>query len=306
MSSMAESQDSWTVGRLLAWTTSYLRDHGSDSPRLDAELLLAEARGCRRIDLYTAFDEVVGEPARGAFRDLVRRRAAGTPVAYLLGRRDFYSLSFRVGPGVLIPRPETETLVVALLDLARAAASQADDGPSSASTGAIEVADVGTGSGVIAVCAAKHLPRARLTAIDSSGAALEIARRNAADHGVADRIEFIESDLFAAVAPERRFDFVASNPPYVRADEYQRLSEGIRRHEPRAALVAGEKGTEVIERLLDQAGERLRGGGRLIVEVSPMIHDAVLALFAADARFEPPVTVKDAERRPRVVHARRR
>ena len=135
------------------WTTDYLKQHGSDSPRLDAEVLLAEARGCQRIELYTAFDEVADDEPRTAFRELVRRRAEGTPVAYLVGQREFYSLSFRVTPDVLIPRPETELLVVrcSICDRSRGTIS----GDSS-----LRIADVGTGSGIIAVCAAKHLPQA--------------------------------------------------------------------------------------------------------------------------------------------------
>ena len=113
------SAEPWTIGRLLQWTTDYLKGHGSESPRLDAEVLLAQALGRRRIELYTTFDELPGDDARAAFRELVRRRAEGTPVAYLVGRREFYSLSFRVTPDVLIPRPETELLVVAALDLAK-------------------------------------------------------------------------------------------------------------------------------------------------------------------------------------------
>src|SRR5215831_4660847 len=113
------SQEPWTIGRLLTWTTDYLNQHGSDSPRLDAEVLLAEARGCKRIELYTAFAEIADEQTRTAFRELVRRRAEGMPVAYLVGKRDFFSLSVRVTPDVLIPRPETEPLVVRLLDLAK-------------------------------------------------------------------------------------------------------------------------------------------------------------------------------------------
>ena len=111
--------EAWTVGRLLQWTTDYLKQRGADSPRLDAEVLLAHALGCQRIELYTRFDEEPGEAARGEFRALVKRRAEGTPVAYLVGRREFYSLPFRVTPDVLIPRPETELLVVAVLDLAK-------------------------------------------------------------------------------------------------------------------------------------------------------------------------------------------
>ena len=187
----------WTVGRLLQWTADYLKTHGSESPRLDAEVLLAEAMGCKKIELYTRFEEEPAESVRAAFRELVKRRAEGAPVAYLLGHREFYSLDFRVTPDVLIPRPETELLVVTLLDLAK---SKPKDTPWS-------IADVGTGSGILAVCAAKNLAAARVTAVDISPAALEIAAENAEKHGVAARIEFLESDLFAAVPPENEIRF---------------------------------------------------------------------------------------------------
>src|SRR6188472_816205 len=159
--------DSWTVLRLLTWTTEYLKSHGSESPRLDAEVLLAHARGCERIMLYAAFDEVVPDDVRAVFRELVRRRAEGTPVAYLVGKREFYSLDFRVTPDVLIPRPETEHLVIAVLDRLKA------DGQKPA-----QVADVGTGSGIIAICVAKQAPQVQVTAIDLSPAALAIAEEN--------------------------------------------------------------------------------------------------------------------------------
>jgi release factor glutamine methyltransferase len=281
---------------LLQWTADYLKRHGSDSPRLDAEVLLAETLGCPRIGLYTAFDTVPGDPPRAAFREMVRRRAEGTPVAYLVGHREFYSLEFRVTQDVLIPRPETELLVVALLDLARGYPAGQP----------VTLCDVGTGSGVIAVCAAKHLPTARVTALDISPAALEVARSNAAAHGVEDRIELVESDLFAALAPERRFDFVVSNPPYVSLSELAALAPGVKEHEPRGALLAGQRGTEVIEALLPQAAQRLNPGGHLLVEISPMLHDAVQSLLAADDRFLPGPTIKDLARRPRVVQAVRK
>ena len=194
-------------------------------------------------------------------------------MAYLVGRREFYSLSFRVAPEVLIPRPETELLVVALLDLAQARAAGA----------ALRIADVGTGSGVIAVCAAKHLPGCRVTAVDVSPAALSIARANAAEHGVAERIEWIESDLLAAVPAERRFDFVVSNPPYVSEAEFARLAPEVKNFEPRRALVAGPQGVEVIERLVPQAADRLDPGGHLLVEISPMIHESVCKIISGGA-----------------------
>jgi len=286
----------WTVGRLLGWTTDYLKQHGSDSPRLDAEVLLAKTLGCQRIELYTTFESVPGDQVRTAFRQLVRRRAEGMPVAYLVGRREFYSMSFRVTPDVLIPRPETELLVVALLDLARERPANEQ----------ITICDVGTGSGIIAVCAAKHLPAARVTAIDVSRAALEVARTNAAEYGVEDRIELVESDLFAAVPAERRFDFIVSNPPYVRESELASLPPDVRHFEPRQALVAGERGTEVIESLVPQAAERLSPGGHLLVEINPALCDAVESLIETDGRLHLGPLIKDLARLPRVVQAVRK
>jgi release factor glutamine methyltransferase len=292
---MAETE-TWTVGRLLQWTAEYLGRHGSESPRLEAEVLLAEALGCQRIQLYTSYDTVPSDEIRTRFRDLVRRRAEGMPVAYLVGRREFYSLAFKVTPDVLIPRPETEFLVIGLLDLAK---QRPADQP-------VAVCDVGTGSGIIAVSVAKYLPSAQVTAVDISPAALAVARGNAATHGVEARIEFVQADLLATLPAEPQFDFVASNPPYVRESEYEALAPDVKKYEPRGALVAGPKGTEIIERLIPLAAERLKSGGYLLMEISPMIHDDVQALIAADARLEPMPTVKDLAQLPRVVQARKK
>ena len=292
---MAQAE-TWTVGRLLQWTTDYLKRHGAEVPRLDAEVLLAYSLGCARIQLYTTFDQEPSEAARSKFRELVRRRAEGEPVAYLVGRREFYSLSFRVTPDVLIPRPETELLVVGLLDLAR----QRDDARPA------EVCDVGTGSGILAVCAAKHLPEARITAVDLSPQALAVAQANAAEHGVGDRITFVTGDLLAGLSGDRQFDFVLSNPPYVSAAEYAALAPEVRNYEPQMALLAGPTGSEVIQRLVPQACQRLRPGGWLLLEISPMIHAAVLGIMENEARLEQVTTIKDLARHPRVIQARRR
>ncbi len=286
--------DEWTIGRLLQWTADYLKSHGSDSPRLEAEVLLAHARGCQRIELYTSFADPADEALRAAFRELVRRRAEGTPVAYLVGHREFYSLDFRVTPDVLIPRPETEVLVLAVLDLLKASGAGPQD-----------VADVGTGSGIIAITVARHAASARLTAIDISPQALAVARDNAERLGVPERIEFVEGDLLAGLPIERTFDIVVSNPPYVSESEWEALARDVKQYEPPLALVAGQAGTSVVERLIPQAAGQLREGGSLLLEISPMIQQPLERLIAAETRLRLERWIKDAAGRVRVVHARR-
>jgi release factor glutamine methyltransferase len=196
----------------------------------------------------------------------------------------------------LIPRPDTELVVVAVLDRIK----ERDR------SGEIAIADVGTGSGVIAIALATHCPRCRVVAIDRSAAALAIAGKNAARHDVADRVSLVESDLLGALPPEQRFDFIASNPPYVRATEYESLTVDVKKHEPKAALVAGPRGTEVIERLIEAATHRLRPGGWLIMEISPLIVEAVEQHISACDALEAGPTLRDLAGLPRVVQAQRR
>lgn len=281
----------WTVGRLLGWTTEWLSARGSDAPRLDAEVLLAFVRRCPRIALYTTFDTVVDEGERTRFRELVKRRGAGEPVAYLVGTREFFSLPFAVSPAVLVPRPETEGLVIRAIDLCREAEAP-------------RIADVGTGSGAVAVAIAKHLPRARITATDISAAALAVARDNAARHEVDDRIEFVECDLLPAGAGP--WDVIVSNPPYVREDEFASLPDDVRLHEPKTALVAGPTGVEVVARLAAEAARRLVDGGWLVVEIGPAVAAAAEAVIAGQDGLVPGPTLKDLAGLPRIVQACRR
>ena len=167
------------------------------------------------------------------------------------------------------------------------------------------IADVGTGSGILAVCAAKYLPQARVTAIDVSPAALAVARRNADRHGVADRITFVESNLFAALPADASFDVVLSNPPYVSTAEMANLPPDVRDHEPHVALYAGDKGTTVIEPLIAQSAERLRPGGVLILEISPMIAAAVENLIRENGAFELGPTLRDGAGHARVIQTQR-
>lgn len=281
----------WTVGRLLTWTTGWLEARGSESPRLDAEVLLSHVRGCPRIALYTAFDTPVPDAEKTRFRELVRRRGAGEPVAYLVGNREFFSLSFTVNPAVLVPRPETEGLVVRVIDLCRAAEAPR------------RVLDVGTGSGAIAIAVAKHVPAVHVVATDISAAAIEVARGNATRHGVAERIEFFVQDLVPEGGP---WDVVVSNPPYVREDEFDALPPDVRLYEPRAALVSGPTGIEVVSRLAAAAAAALTPGGWLCVEISPTVAAAAASCLAARPELAIEPTLKDLAGLPRIVQARRR
>jgi release factor glutamine methyltransferase len=282
----------WTLGRLLKWTTDFLKERGADSPRLDAEVLLAHVCGCQRIELYTRYDEVADEPTRSQFRELVRRRAAGEPVAYLVGHREFYSRDFRVTPDVLIPRPETEFVLIALLDLVKRAGQQ---------NAPIRIADVGTGSGVLAVCAALNLPQAQILATDISAAALEVARDNAAKHAVGQRIRWIESDLFAQVPADEQFDYVMANPPYIGLDERATLPRDVVDHEPHTALFAGPGGLDVLTRLIQSASQRLLPGGWLLCEFNPDQQADLIAQIERIAELDPPRFIEDLSKRPRVI-----
>ncbi len=282
--------------RLLNWTTDFFRKRGSESPRLDAEVLLAHARGCARIELYTAFDTEPTEEQREAFREMVRRRGDGAPVAYLVGYREFYSLRMRVNESVLIPRPETEHVVIEVLDKAKAMLA-ADPARR------LRIVDVGTGSGAIAIAIAKHLPTAIVTAIDLSAEALQIAKWNAEQHAVTDRVEWVQGDLLAPIPAEPTIDIIVSNPPYVSASEYEQLAASVRDHEPKSALLAGPLGTEIIQRLVDESTSRLRIGGHLIVELSPMIATACGDVISRTGRFSEPQFIKDLAGHRRVMSA---
>lgn len=296
MSAEQTKDDPWTVLRLLEWTTEFFKKKGSDSARLDAEILLAHARECSRIELYTSFAEEPTTEQRAAFKEMIRRRGEGMPVAQLVGYKEFYSLKFRVDEQVLIPRPETEHLVVEALDVAKQL--NVIDRP-------IQIADIGTGSGAIAVAVAKNLPGAELTAVDQSEGALKIAVWNAEKHGVHSRIKFVHSDLLASVEKPQQFDIVCSNPPYVSTSEYGELDPTVRDYEPREALVSGPTGTETIERIIHECGDRIRPGGRLIIELSPMIAQACEQLVQDSEAFGDERFIKDLEGHRRILSARR-
>lgn len=295
--------ESWTVLRLLQWTTDFFRRRGSGSPRLDAEVLLAHAMDCSRIELYTEFSSEPSEPQREVFRELVRRRGDGVPVAYLVGYKEFYSLRLKVTPAVLIPRPETEHVVIEALDFAKRAAAAGSQQP-------LRITDVGTGSGAIAIAVAKNLaaaypPGGHVTAIDLSAEALAVASDNVRELQVESLVRTVQGDLLAALPAEPAWDLVLSNPPYVSQPEYEQLEPSVRDHEPRLALVSGPTGTELIARLIDEAAPRLVAGGQLVVELSPMIAAACGEWVEAHGGFGPPRFIKDLAGHRRVLCAER-
>lgn len=284
------ASETWTVRRLLEWTEDFLRKKSFESPRLEAQILLAHALGCKKIDLYVRFSEEPSEEKRTVFREIVKKRSEGTPVAHLVGHREFYSLSFAVSPDVLIPRPETETLVMEALRLLKPLVS-----PS--------VLDLGTGSGCIGLTIAKQHKSSRVTAVDISPKALAIARRNAEQHGVAERVTFLEGDLFAPVAVQT-FDLIVSNPPYIAQAEFPTLDPGVRDFEPRSALDGGPDGLDFYRRLAADAGQFLNSGGTILVEIGSTQEESVRALFAEQMIVGN--TIRDLGGRPRVIAAQRR
>jgi release factor glutamine methyltransferase len=292
MTQPAGAERVWTIGALLRWTEQFLSQKGFESPRLDAEVLLAHALGCRRIELYTRSEEVAADEVRAKFRDIVKRRVEGCPVAYLVGTKEFYLLPFEVTPAVLIPRPATEALVLAALDRAK---------PLSAP----RVLDIGTGSGCLAVSVAKRHAGASVVAVDTSAEALDVARGNAERHGVSERVAFRRSDLFDGIAGELPFDLILSNPPYIPSADIATLAPDVRGHEPRAALDGGPDGLAVFTRLVAKAPAFLNPGGWLLVEIGAGQEAVALRRLATVSGLTAGPTVRDGDGHARVVVARR-
>jgi release factor glutamine methyltransferase len=253
---------------------------------LDAELLATSAFSISRVELYTHFDRPLGEEELAAYRDLVKRRLAGEPVAYLLGRKEFWSLDLKVSPHVLVPRPDTETLVEYAADFLK---ERPTDKP-------IRVADIGTGSGAIALALKKEQPRAEVWAVDLSEDALAIARENAARLGL--ELHFVLGNLLAPLTGT--FDLIVSNPPYIPTREIDGLSPEVRR-EPRMALDGGRDGLDLVRTLVGQAGKALWPGGALAVEIGQGQAEATQSLFS-QAGFVSVASRSDLAGIARVVH----
>ena len=277
---------------MLAWMAKDLQTLSIASPRLEAELLLSHALGCDRVRLYMDMPRPLDKSELAAVRALIVRRRRREPVAYILGRREFYKRNFDVDASVLVPRPETEVLVDRALDVLDDAAARA--------------LDLCTGSGVIAITLALERPALVVDATDISEAALAVARRNAAQHAVEARVSFHHGDLFAALPEPHRYALIAANPPYVRDDEWDALAPDVAGHEPRVALLAGPRGLSVIERLCEGAADWLQPGGALLMEVGRGQAPAVVELLARTGRYEGMAAHRDLAGIERVIEARAR
>ncbi len=280
------------IRTILLQTTRDLTVCGSPSPRLDAEVLLMRFLKTDRLQLLTHPERSLTEEEAAGFARWVERRRRGEPIAYIVGEKEFWSLIFHVNHAVLIPRPETECLIEAILECCGREA------------GDLRIIDIGTGSGAIGIALAREMPAARVVATEISREALEVASRNAVIHGVADRIEFLHGDLYASAFGA--FDLIVSNPPYIPDDLYPRLPAGIREFEPRQALIAGPDGTAFHRKIIRGGAHHLKEGGRIFLEIGEGQKELVEALFREEGFYDTIRFRKDYGGVERVAAARRK
>jgi len=286
----------WTVLRLVRWSAEYLKGRGIESGRLDAELLLAEILEMDRLRLYLEHDRPLSPTELARFRPILLERARRKPLQYILGRTQFRELDLRIDPRALIPRPETEELVEAVLDRTRR-----EDGND------MRALDIGTGSGAIALSLAAEGPFVQVVGTDVSPAALELARENAVRLGLGSKVELRLGELYGALEPGERFDVLVSNPPYVSVAELAEVEPEVRDWEPRGALVSeGADGTDFTLALIDGAAAHLDPGGLLAVEVGEGRAGRIADKVKSTGQFESVEVLRDLSRRERFVLARRR
>jgi len=282
----------WTTRKLLDAAAAHLEKKDVDSPRLCAELLMAHVLEVPRIQLYADLDRPASELERAAYRTWIERAAGHEPVQYLLEEAHFFSDVFRVGPDVLIPRPSTETLVEHVIQHTRLTPGFANP----------TIADIGTGSGCIAIAIAKHLPTAHLIATDVSEAALKVARANAETHQVADRIEFRHGPCYEPLHGER-LAYIVSNPPYIPDAEWQQVAPNVKDHEPVGALRGGSDGLDVLRPLIAEAAGHLAQPGQIVFEIAASQKAAVIEEAGRAAGLGAPRVLADHDGLPRMLVA---
>lgn len=286
----------WTIKGLLEWITGYFNEKKVDSPRLSAELILSYVLKKSRIELYTGYDFVVAGAGLEQLHQLVKRAGLHEPVAYLVGKCEFYSMEIFVDSNCLIPRPETELLVERAIDFLRSR------------SGEQHVCDLCTGSGCIAVAIAKNFPSAKILATDISGEALTVAAKNVERHGLGGAVELLCGDLFEPIIPQMddaKFDLIVSNPPYISEAEFEKLDKNVRDYEPKMALLAGEDGLDVYRRIAQQVGDFLKPDGAVLLEIGYQQADALGGLLAGTGIFTSIKVEKDFAGNDRLVSARK-
>jgi release factor glutamine methyltransferase len=297
IAAVKSTDDVWTIQRIIQWSTGYLKDRNiTESPRLEAEILLAHALGCKRIQLYTSFDKPVTAAEREPFKQSLKRRLAGEPVAYITGDRDFMSMTFKVGPGVLIPRPDTEVLVETVTDLLKSRELEN-----------LKILDIGTGSGCVGISLAKQFPISTGAAWDVSEEALAIARENASQLS-ASNITFSHCDALNDQSwnPDScgSFDAIVSNPPYIAQSERCDLAASVLDYEPHVALFAELNGLLFYRQFAERAKSILNPGGIIAVEIGYRQAKHVSELFSGNG-WQNVRVVKDLGKNDRVVIAER-
>ncbi len=286
------SEESWTVLKLLQWTTDYFQRNNVPEPRSSAEVLLAHVLAEDRLFLYLNYDRPMETNELAAYRACIKRRLGGEPNQYITGLQEFWSLPLRLSPDVLIPRPETEVLVEAVLEFL----DKADPN--------VDILDLGTGSGAIAIALARELPAARIVATDLSMAALQLAQENAKLHHVDERILFIRGDMFAAIpGASQKFKVVVTNPPYISHAEISELPREIRDFEPHHALEGGPDGLAAIRHIIAEAPTVLCQAGALFMEMGADQTESVSALVIDSQRYENYRIIKDYSSLDRVLMA---
>ena len=286
--------ETWTINKLLSWITQYLKDKAIESPRLHAELLLSHVLGLKRIELYTNFEKQVEKPELDKLHALVKRASQNEPIAYLVGKTEFYSMEMEVSKACLIPRPETELLVQRAIEFLRMR-----DGIQS-------VCDLCTGSGCIAIAIAKNFHQANIIATDISDEALLIAARNVEKFNLKERIKLLSGDLFDPIIPhldKGKFDLIVSNPPYVSDIEYEKLDLNVKDHEPKIALFAGEDGLDIYKRIIEKVDTFLKPAAALIFEIGYAQGHAIYELLDKSNIFSEIIIEKDFQNNDRIVTA---
>jgi release factor glutamine methyltransferase len=280
--------ENWTITKLLDWTTEYFKKYNIEWPHLEAEILLAHSLKLKRIELYTNHERVLTKAELAEYKVLIQRRSKKEPIAYITGNQPFMSLDFKINRSVLIPRPETEKLVEITIDLVK--------------NRKFTIADIGTGSGVIAISLAKYLPEIKVIGIDTSPDAINLAQKNVEDHKLSDRCEFRKGNLFEPL--KEKVDIIVSNPPYIPTKDIETLETDVKDWEPTQALDGGADGLDYIRKLIDLSPDHLNPDSLLLIEIGYDQGEKVKLLAKNSGKYKEIEIIKDLNGKERILKAK--